>query len=102
MPEFYTYIGGLSSNPRLKDYRGYGNLRLVFGKNDRPSLTVQGWSGRDFENHSVQVDLSVPVDTRLLDFQTYLHFQYFNGYGESLLSYEEKSETVRVGIALVR
>ncbi len=102
IPEVFAYVGGLSNNPRLKDYRGHGNLRLVFGKNDRPSLAIMGWAGKDFERGSAQLDLTVPIDTKLLDFQTYLLFQYFRGYGESLLSYEEKSETVRVGISLVR
>jgi outer membrane phospholipase A len=44
----------------------------------------------------------VPIRTKLLNFETYLLIQYFNGYGESLLHYDTKSETVRAGLSLVR
>ncbi len=60
------------------------------------------FTGKDFDHTSVQLDLTFPIRTKLLHFETYLLFQYFNGYGESLLSYREKAETLRAGISLVR
>lgn len=102
MPELHTYLDNLEDNSELKDYRGYGQLRLVLGRNDGPSLMATLWAGKDFERQSVQLDLTVPLKTRLLDFRTYLLVQYFNGYGESLLSYREQSETVRAGLSIVR
>lgn len=102
IPEIWTYVAGLGDNPDLKDYRGFGDLRLVIGRNDGPSLVATVWAGRDFDHGSMQLDLTLPVRTRLLDFETYLLVQYFNGYGESLLHYSEKSSTVRAGISLVR
>ncbi|RKX33625.1 MAG: hypothetical protein DRP71_09845, partial [Verrucomicrobia bacterium] len=33
---------------------------------------------------------------------TFLHVQYWNGYGESLLGYDQSTETVRFGLSLVR
>lgn len=102
VPSIFTYFGGLSDNKDLTDYRGYGQLRLVFGKNSGPSLMYTGNAGRRWNHLTTQLDFTVPVRTHLLDFETYLLVQYFNGYGESLLSYREKSETVRVGFSLVR
>ena len=102
VPSLFTYIGGLSDNKDLRDYRGNGQLRLVFGKNTGPSVMYTGNMGRHWDRLTSQVDLTVPVHTHLLDFETYLLVQYFNGYGESLLAYREKSETVRVGFSLVR
>ncbi len=102
IPELWTYLDTLEDNPRLKDYRGYGRLSVVFGRNDRPSLLAQVWAGRRFDHGSAQLDLTVPIRTTLLDFETYLLFQYFNGYGESLLEYDRHSENLRVGISLVR
>lgn len=102
IPEVRTYIGGLSENPRLEDYRGYGRLRLVLGRRHGAALLFTGMAGKDFDHGSIQLDLTVPVRTRLLDFETYFLIQYFNGYGESLLSYEEKSETVRAGFSFIR
>lgn len=102
IPEVFGYIGDLSNNPLIEDYRGNGQLRLVFGTNDGPSLKATLWAGKNFDHHSYQLDLSFPVKTRLLDFETYLMIQYYNGYGESLLSYDDVTETVRAGISFVR
>jgi outer membrane phospholipase A len=102
VPEFFTYVDTLEDNRDLKYYRGYGRLSLVFGRNDGPSLMATMWAGKDFKHRTVQLDLTYPIRTKLLNFETYFLIQYFNGYGESLLSYREQSETVRAGISLVR
>jgi outer membrane phospholipase A len=101
-PRIFSYIGGLGDNNDLKDYRGYGQLRLVLGKNAGPSLMYTGIVGQHGDHFTTQLDLTVPVRTHLLNFETFLLVQYFNGYGESLLAYREKSETVRAGVSLVR
>jgi len=102
VPELFSYLGSSDANADLDDYRGYGRLQLVLGRSDGPSLAATAWSGKDFDHASVQLDLTLPVRVRLLDFETYFLVQYFNGYGESLLSYRDKSETVRAGISFVR
>lgn len=101
-PRLRTYLGGLSDNPRLKDYRGYVEWSLTLGKNDGPSLTYTGWAGKDFDHFTTQLDLTIPLRMKIVDFGTYLILQYYSGYGESLLDYDQRSETVRVGISLVR
>jgi len=102
MPEVFAYVGTLEDNPDIEEYRGFGKLSLVFGKNDGPSLMATLWAGNDFQHPTVQLDFNLPIRTRLLNFETYLLIQYFNGFGESLLSYDQESETVRAGISLVR
>jgi|APLak6261669087_1056070.scaffolds.fasta_scaffold00012_45 phospholipase A1 len=101
-PEVFTYVSSLEDNTDLKDYRGYGQLRLALGRNDGPSLMAAIWAGRKLDHASIQLDLTFPIRTKLLNFETYLLVQYFNGYGESLLSYRDQTETVRAGISLVR
>jgi outer membrane phospholipase A len=101
-PRLFAYVGGLSDNTDLKNYRGYGEWAFIFGKNDGPSLSYTGRAGRHFDHFTTQIDLTIPVRTKLLDFSTYLLVQYFNGYGESLRDYNAKSETIRAGISLVR
>lgn len=101
-PRIFTYVGGLSDNNDLKDYRGYGQLRLVVGKNTGPSLIYTGIAGQHWDHLTTQLDLTVPIRTHLFDFETFILIQYFNGYGESLLEYRKKSETVRAGFSLVR
>ncbi|ATC64327.1 hypothetical protein CMV30_10380 [Nibricoccus aquaticus] len=102
VPEVFTYLTSLEDNPELKDYRGYGQLRLILGKNEGLSLVTTLWAGKEFDHPSMQLDLTLPVRTRLLDFETYFLIQYFNGYGESLRAYELKTSTIRAGFSFVR
>lgn len=67
-----------------------------------PALKFSNHLGRDFNHLIYQLDLPVPFKTRLLDVETYLLFRYFDGYGKSLLSYREKSSTIRAGVSLDR
>lgn len=102
-PEIFLYVGSRENNPDIADYRGYGQLRVALGRyQNGPALIYTGHVGRGWERFSHQVDLTVPFKTSLLDFETYVLVQYFNGYGESLLSYRDKFETVRAGISFVR
>lgn len=107
-PRAWFYVGSLSDNPDLNNYRGYLDLRAKL------NLGTHGWlrelqiagllrAGQDFENGSAQIDVTYPLHrfgTR--SFSIYLQGQYFNGYGESLLLYNQRSETWRIGIGLYR
>ena len=101
-PEVFAYIGGLSDNPDLPDYRGYGQLRAILARNKGPSLMLTAIPGRGFHKHTLQWDLTVPVHVPVIDWRTYLLFQYFDGYGESLLHYNQKSRIFRAGVSFVR
>jgi outer membrane phospholipase A len=101
-PDVFGYISSLSENDRLKDYRGYGRLRMVFGKNNGPSLLFAGWTGKDFDHGSYQLDLAYPVRTTLLKFESFVLLQFFDGYGESLVSYDKKSRALRLGLEVLR
>ena len=51
----------------------------------------------------MQLDLTYPLMRLLGDsFTLYLQAQYFSGYGESLLRYNEHSSSFRIGLALYR
>jgi phospholipase A1 len=102
LPEVHAYLGDLSENKALKDYRGYGKLRFYIGRNDGPTLMFSGWTGKNFDHASYQLDLSIPTRVRWLEIESFVHAQYFNGYGESLRSYDRKSDALRVGLSLVR
>ena len=102
VPEVWTYVGDVEDNPQIKDYRGYGKLRFYVAKNTGPSLRVTLWSGKDFDNGSYELDLTIPIKTQLLSLETFFHVQYFNGYGESLRAYDQRAESLRFGIGLVR
>jgi phospholipase A1 len=103
LPRIFDYITDLEDNPDIKNYRGNVELAVVIGRNDRGALALTGRAGRGFHKGSLQADLTIPVKFDLMfDFATYLLIQYWNGYGESLRSYNQRTETVRAGFSLVR
>ncbi len=59
-------------------------------------------AGKGFDHRSVQLDLTYPVRIGFLDISVFVMAQDFNGYGESLLSYDRKTESRRFGFAFVR
>lgn len=101
-PKLSVYVGGLSDNPDLTDYRGYAEWMFALGKGNGAKLTYTGRAGKTFAHFSTQLDFTFPVQSKLLDFATYFTVQYFSGYGESLRTYNQRTETVRAGFSLVR
>ncbi len=101
-PRAWAYLGDLSDNPDIADYRGYGDLRVVAGWKRGLQLSVLGRMGKDGNHGSLQLDLTYPTMRFFGSFSLYLDVQYFTGYGESLLAYNQKSDEVRVGFALFR
>jgi phospholipase A1/A2 len=102
-PGVWAYVGSLDDNPDLRDYRGYADLRANVGWARGLQLGAWGRLGSDGNHGSVQLDLTYPM-MRLLSgsFSLYLQAQYFTGYGESLLLYNQRSEAFRAGFALYR
>lgn len=102
IPEVFGYIGDLGGNPDIEDYRGYGRFRLVLSHGPGATLTADWRSGTNFENVTTQLDLNIPVRVKHFNIGSYLLIQYFNGYGESLRSYQIKSDSLRAGLSFVR
>lgn len=103
LPRIFAYIVDVENNPDIRDYRGNVELTAIIGRNDRGALALTGRVGRGFHKGSLQADLTIPVKfDRMFDFATYVLIQYWNGYGESLRSYNQRTETVRAGFSLVR
>ena len=102
-PRLWIYPGTPDENPDIAEYRGYGDLRMAFtGRSDwQVAATIQvGTSGKG----SVQLDGTWPMDKILgRNFDAFLYAQYFNGWGESLRSYNQRLPwQLRLGIAVVR
>jgi outer membrane phospholipase A len=101
-PKAWAYIGGMRDNADVDDYRGFGELRVIFGKNDSLGITVLARAGQGFRKGAVQVDVTYPLDVFFNNFAAYLLVQYWNGHGESLLRYDRHTKTIRAGLAIVR
>ena len=101
-PRVWVYVmNDDETNPDLKDYRGYFDLEFKLGKTDGPVLGAHlRWAK---EGASTQWDLTYPLHRSLggsLDL--YLHVQVSDVLAESLLNYKERTQTLRIGVALMR
>ena len=102
-PRAWVYIGDIEDNPKIKDYRGYFDLRAVIGWQKHIQLAATGRIGDDFDHGSLQLDLTYPLwKVPLVRSGLFFHVQYFIGYGESLLLYDKRGSSIRAGFALFR
>ena len=67
------------------------------------SLALTGRIGRGGHKGSLQADLFLPVQfDRVFDFASYLLIQYWEGYSESLIDYDKRTTSLRIGFSFVR
>jgi outer membrane phospholipase A len=102
VPKISAYISDMSDNADMDDYRGFGELRAAFGKNDSLGVSVLARAGQGLKKGAMQVDVTYPLDVFFNNFAAYILVQYWNGYGESLLHYNKRTETIRAGLSIVR
>lgn len=102
-PKYYCYLPDREDNPDISEYRGYCDLRVSAGWAEGFQAAATGRLGADGDRGSIQVDLTYPL--RALgdgNFDLYLQLQWFSGYGESLITYDEYTDALRIGIGFVR
>ncbi|HEX8522188.1 MAG TPA: phospholipase A [Tepidisphaeraceae bacterium] len=102
-PRIWAYVGSVEDNPDMAEYRGHGDLRIIVGQRDGLQLAAIARVGDDWDRGSIELDASYPLHKFTKgNLDLYLFAQYFNGYSESLLEYNQSTSAFRVGIALVR
>ena len=79
-------------NPNEYKYLGYGDARFIYTPN-RNTFTLMYRPGT--EEHTFEATWSRPITDHLRIFA-----QYYNGYGESLLDYDAKTERFGIGFAI--
>ncbi|MFH2045936.1 MAG: phospholipase A [Pseudomonadota bacterium] len=108
-PKVWIYAGNDNdTNPDIKNYRGYFDLELKAGKSNGLAVGSNLRYGK--KGGSIQLDATYPFYKILfldenqdwLNPNLYFLVQYYNGYAESLIRYNEKSHALRLGISLVR
>ena len=88
-------------NPDIYDYRGYGRIRYstYFDTRFKPSVSITAGSnlgsGAEFRG-AFEVDFSLTL-TGL----SRLHLQFFRGYGDSLLDYDQLVTRYGIGFELI-
>ena len=76
-------------NPDIEDYLGHGDLELLYW-NSNVMVTAL------LRSRSQQFDFSWSREKKSLHW----HLQLFNGYGESLIDYNQQHSVIGVGISL--
>jgi len=91
-------------NPDIPYYRGYSDVLVKVGETDGIQLATTLRKGTGADPYSMELDLSYPLKTaKLGNLGGYLHLQYFNGYGESLIDYNRKVRSqFRIGLMTTR
>ena len=83
-----------NDNPDITHYLGYGELEVRYLHDKTWQLSALA------RIHSFQADAAFPLDNFGGSSDFNLHFQYFTGYGESLIDYNQRHSTLGVGISM--
>lgn len=102
-PKFYAYLSKGEFNEDIADYRGHVDLWFRYGQDQNWLLSTilrHGTGGRNM----LEMDVSFPIRKKIFSRTGgYIYMQLFHGYGESLLTYDEKQDVqLRIGFAIVR
>lgn len=84
-------------NPDLTEYMGHGEVIMAYKHQQHQlSLTVRNlFSGDSHQGLSLDYSRPLPWNKRILGY-----IQFTSGYGESLIDYNEKNNTISLGIAI--
>jgi len=87
-----------SDNPDITDFMGHGEFRAAWQRNRHVySLMLRNQLESGFDEGAVEVGWSFPI----LDYPFLKgYLQYFYGYGESLIDYDQKVNRIGLGISV--
>lgn len=85
-----------NDNPDIDDFLGYGDVFYLrkFGEHSF-AATVRNNFNFDENKGAIELDWTFPLPGKLKGF-----VQYFNGYGESLIDYNQYQERIGIGIKI--
>lgn len=86
--------GEKDDNPAITDYIGDGELNLSYTYNRHQFYTVITHPFNQFQGGSVQLNYIFPIKGHLRG-----HLQAFQGYGETLIDYNNKQTTIGIGVS---
>jgi len=100
-PKLWAYVTTGEYNTDIARYRGYFELEVKLGRADSLVLgSLVRWAS---EGASLQLDLTYPLGRHLFrSTHVYLQAQYANALAESLIEHRQRTEAVRLGVAIVR
>jgi len=100
-PKIMSYVAVARENSDYSDYNGHVDWRVRWAQDNGPVVSAMYRQG-DQKRRTTQVDLAYPLKQMGLNANGYVYLQYFNGYGETLLGYDERNRSqFRIGLSLV-
>lgn len=91
-----TFDPGGDDNPDIEDYMGYGELGGLWNIAPKNTLEFLLRSNLSSDHKgAIQLGWSFPINDRI---QGYI--EYFNGYGESLIYYNQHTQRLGIGFKL--
>lgn len=100
-PKVKAYFAVASENSDYSAYAGHVDWQLRWAQDNGAVVTAMYRQG-DQRRRTTQLDFAWPLQRTFLNWNGYLHLQYFNGYGETLLGYNQRNESqFRVGLSLI-
>lgn len=102
-PRLSAYVNKGTENEDIIDYRGAAEVTVRYGSEDSFLASLNTRYGLANKG-SLQLDLSYPIRQKIFSRAGgYVYLQLFHGYGESLLTYDQKEDLrIRIGFAIVR
>ncbi len=101
-PKMYVYVEK-SENADITAYRGYGDYRISYGRDDDWQLALNLRKGTKSGAFSADTQGTYPLNRLRAGLSGYLMAQYFTGYGETLLNYNRREPwSLRFGYAIWR
>lgn len=83
-------------NPNIEKYMGYGEIGAIWVLSEDHTLDIQFRNNlRKNNKGSIQLGWSFPINNHLLGY-----VEYFNGYGESLIYYNQHTQRLGLGVKL--
>jgi outer membrane phospholipase A len=102
-PKVYLYTHIAGENHDIADYRGYVDLRLIYGSPDGAQLDTTLRKGTQGGKGSIDTQFTYPL-AKLINnrWGGYLWLGFFSGYGEDLLDYNQHRWIARIGYSITR
>jgi outer membrane phospholipase A len=100
-PRIKGYFALGDQNRNYTDYTGWVDWHLRWAQDNGLIASVMYRQG-DSARRTTQLDLAWPLKRTFLNMNGYLHLQYFNGYGDTLLGYDQRQKSqIGIGLSLV-
>lgn len=91
-----SFLSDGDDNPNIENYYGYGELGVLWQVNNDHNLDLMFRNNLKSNNRSTfQLGWSFPLTYRLRGY-----VEYFNGYGDGLIYYNQHSSRLSIGVKL--